>query len=232
MTKLLFAAIAMTFAASSIAQETQPAVRADTVPGPNNVIVAPADVQPATQPTAVTPAPVAVPAVQQLQQENARLQAELNRLRNSPPPAAAPTPVQQPAVRADPVPGYAPVIQMAGYVTIREVDISDSRVDGHPALKVRTDVSFRDVPGLPFTLQVMLVGADEAVHTDPLSRPYVVSRSISTGRRVDTDAYTLKLDIDRLFSSQPPADAFVQVRVTTPDGAIVSKSQLYTFRKP
>lgn len=198
--------------------------------------------------------PVTAPAsgaqqqeVQALQQEVARLRDEMAQLKAkesalppqpapemraepAPPPAPIPTPVAvqviaQPVAEASPLPPRT-------FVGVSRVSIASTTSDHAPALKVVAYVTIRGLPNVPFTFEGALVTADEKVHTSIRGVPYAATREVSTGDEEDTDNYGVVVSLKDLFSSNPPADLFVQVRILDGQGRIIAKSGLHTFARP
>lgn len=197
-------------------------------------------------------APAAQEDVDALRQEIARLRTEVQTLQNGKPaepvradmaPTAAPRPWQTPQP-AEPVtktlperPAAArpvPVVQLPPYqaVQISALEVRSIRRGGSPGIYVVSNVTLRGVPDVPFTYQAMLVTRDEQVHTNARSQPYIATREVRTGDDEDTDDYGVFLDLGDLFSSRPPEDLYVQVRIVDLQGNVVAKSGLYTFARP
>lgn len=162
-------------------------------------------------------------------------------------PALAPSPYspwREPAAQPVPQPVPQPMPQperqiyrettritvMPAYTSVQVSNVGIETL--RSGIKVKADVTLNGVANVPFIFQALLVTPDEQVHTNAQGRPYSATTQIKTGDDVDTDDYDVALDLTNLFSSRPPAELYVQVRVLDVQGNIVTKSGLHTFRRP
>lgn len=119
-----------------------------------------------------------------------------------------------------------------GYVAVSQVQVSNTRVNGEAALHVVANVTLRHLEDVPFTFQAVLATPDGKIHTSLRGQPYEATRDVMTGDDDDTDNYGVDLSLKDLFSSSPPADVGVQVRILDQEGRIVAKSRLIPFKRP
>lgn len=181
-----------------------------------------------------------------LRQEVSRLRAEVEAMRaqQAAEPATGQTtlppspyaPWRQPAPQPQAQPAPEAVRQsprVAVLPAFSSVQISDVEVATRGAeLNVEADVTLNGLANVPFIFEALLVTPDEQVHTNAQGRPYAATRQIRTGDESDTDDYNVSISLTNLFSSNPPADLYVQVRILDVQGNIVAKSGLHTFRRP
>ncbi len=149
-------------------------------------------------------------------------------------PMAGPAPMSPVVAPPQPVqPAYKPVAAMESRnVKVANVSVTDLRQGGKPGITVTADVTLNNVPNVPYTFEAALVTPDGQIHTDVRGKPYVTSREVRTGDDFDTDDYSVWMDLSTLFTSRPPEDLYVQVRVLDLMGRPVAASQLHTFHRP